>query len=352
MNLLMMAPLLDSRGNLRYFIGAQVDVSGLVKDATDLDAFQQYLNDPEGEEAEAQPKDEFQELSKMFNHAELETVRKHGGKMHREHIEDQDDKQSMHQSRPRVLIKDLTSFEGENQPAPVPTSPRAQGKLSGVYKHVSSPNVLSLSMLIASQYLLIRPAPSLRILFVSPSLRVPGILQSRFLDRIGGSTRVRDSLAEALADGSRGVTAKIRWLSTAAADLDIDRAEEGRPRWIHCTPLLGQSGAVGVWMVVLVDDDKNGASGRRFRQAPPVASNLRQRQHSASPSPYGLENDFDDMRSDRRMYMQNGTSPRHINVESLRRPGSAAAEQRAVRSYSPPAMGSLKGEGSVNSFAL
>jgi hypothetical protein len=215
---------------------------------------------------------------------------------------------------------------------------------------------LSPATLTAYQYLLIRPAPSLRILFVSPSLRVPGILQSRFLDRIGGSSRVRDSLSEALADGSRGVTAKIRWLSTSTADLDVDRAEEGRPRWIHCTPLLGQSGSVGVWMVVLVDDEKSSSATRRFRQAPPVASNLRQRQHSISPSPY--ENDFEtDVKGpDRRMYMQNGNdSPRHAAVNALRpgRPGSAAREQRVEqrlhRSYSPT--GSF-GEPSISSFAL
>lgn len=29
----------------------------------------------------------------------------------------------------------------------------------------------------------------------------------------------------------------------------------GRARWLHATPLLSASGAVGVWMIVLVDDD-------------------------------------------------------------------------------------------------
>ncbi|KAH7126861.1 hypothetical protein B0J11DRAFT_526637 [Dendryphion nanum] len=258
MNLLMMAPLLDSRGTLRYFIGAQVDVSGLAKDASDLDAFQRLLNRREGTEAPEDPKDELQELSEMFNNVELDTVRRFGGNMHREHLEEQDDASMFH--RPRLLIKDPGSGDEEK---PVPSTLRAEGRLSGVYKH----------------YLLIRPHPSLRILFTSPSLRVPGVLQSRFLDRIGGSTRVRDSVAEALADGTRGVTAKVRWLSTAAPSLESDRVEEGRPRWIHCTPLLGQSGAVGVWMVVLVDDDKGSNPTRRFRPAPPVATDVRRQQH-------------------------------------------------------------------------
>lgn len=102
---------------------------------------------------------------------------------------------------------------------------------------------------------------------------MPGILQSPFLNRIGGSPRVRSDLAAALAEG-RGVTAKIRWLTRA----DEDGEGEGRPRWIHCTPLLGHSGAVGVWMIILVDEEggERGATntGRRFRAAPPVASNI------------------------------------------------------------------------------
>ena len=118
--------------------------------------------------------------------------------------------------------------------------------------------------------MLIRPAPSLRILFTSPSLRVPGILQSPFLNRIGGSSRVRTDLRVALAEG-RGVTAKIRWLTKA----DDDGEGEGRPRWIHCTPLFGHNGSVGVWMIVLIDEEGTSLStGRRFRTAPPVSSNI------------------------------------------------------------------------------
>ena len=89
---------------------------------------------------------------------------------------------------------------------------------------------------------------------------MPGILQSPFLDKIGGSTRVREELSAALTEG-RGVTAKVRWVTKANDD--------GRNRWIHCTPLLGSNSLIGVWMVVLVDDDQE--LSRRWKQAPPVA---------------------------------------------------------------------------------
>ncbi len=132
MNLLMQAPLLDSRGNLRYFIGAQIDVSGLVKEATDLDAFQQLLDEEEGVTPQLEAKDEFQELCEMFNHSELDAVRKFGGNMHRDHLEDQDGK-SIGVQRPRLLIQDQSTFDLETAEKP---PPKPEGRLAGPYKHV------------------------------------------------------------------------------------------------------------------------------------------------------------------------------------------------------------------------
>jgi hypothetical protein len=221
----------------------------------------------------------------------------------------------------------------------------------------------------------VRPAPSLRILFTSPSLRVPGILQSRFLDRIGGSNLVRDSISNALADGSRGVTAKIRWLTHAVPDLE-NSYEEGRPRWIHCTPLLGQNGAVGVWMVVLVDEKEHSQPSRRFRQAPPIPNNIRENQASPSlrsyqPARFNGYNDDSDAYSARggspyasgRNTNGNGYGngvPRMSALDALRQPQSPRRaqspmvyDQRAVRS----AASSVKDYGSgpqasVDSFAI
>ncbi|KAG7100538.1 hypothetical protein HYQ44_019890 [Verticillium longisporum] len=79
------------------------------------------------------------------------------------------------------------------------------------------------------------------------------------MSKIGGSDRVREGLTQAFA-GGHGVTAKIRWSSKPGV--------EGRPRWIHCTPLVGSNGAVGVWMVVLVDDEVDPLP--RHMQAPAV----------------------------------------------------------------------------------
>ncbi|KAF2155958.1 hypothetical protein K461DRAFT_275011 [Myriangium duriaei CBS 260.36] len=266
MNLLMIAPLHDSQGVVRYFIGAQVDVSGLVKDSTDLEGMRRLVAreaDPvvADEQDAAARKEEFQSLSEMFNNYELGTIRKHGGRMHQPQVEESDDDAaSIISSRPRLVLTDPTADELDRSTAAMPktaaevvkASIRDSGRLQGVYQH----------------YLLVRPAPSLRILFTSPSLRIPGILQTPFLSRVGGSSRVRAELEAAFTEG-RSVTAKIRWLTRPDADPEDADGAEGRSRWIHCTPLLNHKGAVGVWMVVLVDAETHEGDGRKRFRAPP-----------------------------------------------------------------------------------
>lgn len=253
MNLLMIAPLYDSRGAVRYFIGAQVDVSGLAKHMSGLDALQNLVSEKEAAAAagdlhdeDPEAKDEFQELSDMFNMTELDTVRRRGGNMHRVPQDEPQDASATNWHKPRILLQDETSSIqklGVSIASPTTDS----GKLPGIYEY----------------YLLVRPYPSLRILFASPSLRMPGILQSNFMDKIGGSNRVRDGLNHAFA-GGHGVTAKVRWMSTPNS--------EGRVRWIHCTPLLGSNSAVGVWMVVLIDDESETPAKK---DAPPIDGRLR-----------------------------------------------------------------------------
>lgn len=85
------------------------------------------------------------------------------------------------------------------------------------------------------------------------------------MDKIGGSNRVRDGLQHAFA-GGHGVTAKVRWMSTPHS--------EGRVRWIHCTPLIGSNGAVGVWMVVLIDEESE-PQPKKPKDAPPIDGRLR-----------------------------------------------------------------------------
>lgn len=134
MNLLMLAPLADSRGVVRYHIGAQVDVSGVVKECADLPSLQQLLElqargeqPPQHQKPSPEKSDELRELSEMLNQNELATIRKYGGRMHRDARDE--DKESNASQRPRLLIKDSHTL--------TPPLEAASGKLSGIYQHVS-----------------------------------------------------------------------------------------------------------------------------------------------------------------------------------------------------------------------
>ena len=176
---------------------------------------------------------------------------------------------------------------------------------------------------------------------------MPGILQSPFLNRIGGSSRVRADLAAALGEG-RGVTAKIRWLTKA----DEDGDGEGRPRWIHCTPLRG---AVGVWMIVLVDEEGSKAiegAGRRFRPAPPVSSTIGGKEWTAStvgsrerrpPTISSVNLDHDGGRSDREFYSS--------QAPPSRKPGHVAAQLRDQYTLRNGSAMSVSGSVAATDFA-
>jgi hypothetical protein len=349
MNLLMVAPLYDSRGVVRYHIGAQVDVSGLVRECAGLDSLGRLVErenatdgttelpvrihgqrsdggGPNGangvDERAAQNgdikegADEFRDLASLFSLSELKKVREHGGSMHRVHQSELTDTESIagNWNKPRLLIKDDATIDRRDSDPILQSLVRshASGRLSGVYEH----------------YLLVRPYPSLRILFASPSLRVPGMLQSNLMSRIGGSSRVCEAIAQAFADGN-GVTAKVRWTTRAGSD---------RGRWIHCTPLLGSNGAVGVWMVVLVDDEQEQAT-RAPRDAPPVERYIRR----PGRGPFGASTDNLTLSS----FGDGGLDDKDARRPSL----SSPAGDRSERSGHEPPL-SPRGHGHMRTPAL
>lgn len=137
MNLLMIAPLCDSQGQVRYFIGAQVDVTGLVEDCTEMESLRRLVTEqqikhrgsPGGNNStvQSQTKDELQALSEMLNTSELETVRRFGGRMHREHQQQGD--RPIISTRQRLVLRDV------HPDAPVELN-GSGGQLSGVYHNV------------------------------------------------------------------------------------------------------------------------------------------------------------------------------------------------------------------------
>ncbi|KAI4271912.1 MAG: hypothetical protein LQ337_005666 [Flavoplaca oasis] len=233
----MVVPLRDQNNRVRYYLGAQLDITELVNGSVGLESLQKLSTRRQcddishcGEntlETHDNLLSQFQQLSETFNPQELQSVLK---------------------SQQRQEMDDQVVNGFDNSKDTPPRDDRARNssvdldgniKLSGL----GSTPPLGFYM----NYLLVRPHPSLRILFASQDLRVPGVLQSPLMNQIAGSSRVRDDLYHALEAGQK-VTAKIQWLSQATDD--------GRGRWIHCTPLISASGLIGVWMVILVDDDE------------------------------------------------------------------------------------------------
>ncbi|KAF2761888.1 hypothetical protein EJ05DRAFT_496775 [Pseudovirgaria hyperparasitica] len=234
LNLLLVAPLHDNNLQARYFIGCQVDVTNLVDGGRGLESFQRLLmHDRLGqkEQSEATPKESLKHLrmlGRMLSDEELRAVQQDARGSAPSTRPNSSGARKNHHPNHKYVGLDDDSDEALYPPARFGSS----GRLPGVYKN----------------YLLVRPSPSLRIVFTSASLRVPGLLQSNFLSRVGGPAHVRAEVAKAF-DRGVGVTAKIQWLHGKFGPNIV----ESKTRWIHCTPLLGSDNKVGVWMVVMVE---------------------------------------------------------------------------------------------------
>ncbi|KAF2794896.1 hypothetical protein K505DRAFT_303150 [Melanomma pulvis-pyrius CBS 109.77] len=263
LNLVMMAPLMDHHGMVRYFIGCQIDISHLIEGGRGLESFKQLLLNYE-EKAQKPlpdplshkpPLKALRELSSLLNDEEMEIV-KNRNRDRRNSVESTGSTPTRATYTPTA--RRVIGMDELIEPAYLPQSQFGpSGRLPGVYQN----------------YILVRPYPSLRIIFTSAALRIPGLSQSRLMDRIGGPSHVREGLLDALAQGI-GVTAKISWLTQSAtrthsqsnphshsnskSSNSISEPEilEGKPRWIHCTPLLGSDSKPGVIMIVMVDKEE------------------------------------------------------------------------------------------------
>lgn len=79
MNLLLIAPLYDNKGNVRYFLGAQVDVTHLIEGGKGIETFEKLLANDRAEEryrgrSNRKPTQVLGELGQMMNDDELDAV--------------------------------------------------------------------------------------------------------------------------------------------------------------------------------------------------------------------------------------------------------------------------------------
>ncbi|MCJ1312431.1 hypothetical protein MMC25_006105 [Agyrium rufum] len=311
LNLVVVAPLYDNRGVVRYFIGAQIDVSGLVENGRGIESFARLLSEERARSLRSNPAkgaddhpfaktplQHLAELGETLSSEEARIVQEASGAVSMADDYGVDDavriRRTMRRDRSdsvrvggRRILSDEERPEDEENKSTKGTN-AISGRLPGVYQH----------------YLLVRSAPSFRIVFASPSQRIPGLLQSDFLSHVGGPAHLREGLADAFASGVP-VTAKVIWHTHAQDGFGLGRggrsdgeSDDGsahhgeiqynrlhslrsrqddrasyrgyssapnnsppRTRWLSCTPLLGSDDRVGVWMVVIVEQEDAARKG-------------------------------------------------------------------------------------------
>lgn len=151
MNLLMTAPLYDNKGKVRYILGAQIDVSGLVEDGRGLESFERLLSEQKrrdrtsDETSESRSLKALDEFGQMLSLEESNLFQGHQG---RDSVEES--ASSMRSSlrrnmrrkdntraRRRILGNEEEEYEDGNLMA-LSTSLGPSGHLPGVYQNVGS----------------------------------------------------------------------------------------------------------------------------------------------------------------------------------------------------------------------
>jgi hypothetical protein len=137
MNLLMLAPLYDNKGQVRYFLGCQIDVSALVEGGKGMESFANLLARDRSESRFGgrlkDSKRTLGELSAMLNEDETKIIRDRARS-----FSEESNNGSIQTHRPshrnrRILGMDDTHTERTLWPHP---SLGPSGRLPGVYQNV------------------------------------------------------------------------------------------------------------------------------------------------------------------------------------------------------------------------
>lgn len=141
MNLLMIAPLYDNKGNVRYFLGCQIDVSSLIEEGRGLESFANLLSKDRsesrfGDALTKDPKHALGELGAALNEEEGNLIKSRTRSFSEEGI--RPSTAMSHSSSTRTPRRRLGMEDGASDrhlwPHP---SLGPSGRLPGVYQNVS-----------------------------------------------------------------------------------------------------------------------------------------------------------------------------------------------------------------------
>lgn len=135
MNLLMIAPLYDNKGTVRYFIGAQIDVNGLIENGRGLESFERVLKQDRstqryGGAQSRSPKELLTQLSGMWDNEEKDIAARAGR-----------ERRTSNPGAPGGLKTGGRRYVGMDDPADKNMWPAphlgTSGRLPGVFQNVS-----------------------------------------------------------------------------------------------------------------------------------------------------------------------------------------------------------------------
>jgi hypothetical protein len=132
-------------------------------------------------------------------------------------------------------------------------------------------------------YLVVRPDPSLHILFASTALQTAADLrQTPLLSHVSTSVNTLAGLQKAFAQGTP-VTGRVVWKPavrgvgindtssgshsswhSAAVGHALEASVAGQSQWLSATPLVGSDDPVGVWVIVIIKAPYGSAVGEMF----------------------------------------------------------------------------------------
>lgn len=204
-NLLLLAPLRDGKGKVKYYLGAQVDCSALVEGSRGVEGFERFLlkREMRTREAEKDGKgkalEKLRDLSAAFDLEESAVGQscsrrgsissgrevERGVSKVRRRIADEQSSGSGDDGSDTVTEKDTKEWKLAGN--------ETSGRLPGLYK----------------KYVLVRAYPSLRMIFVSQAAwRLGKLQQRRFLAHVAAPPATLSGLKESLESGTP-VTAKV-----------------------------------------------------------------------------------------------------------------------------------------------